>query len=187
MPATVRFSWGRTTVLFSVLVALPSAGWASSQPTAPARAIESPSHPDPVIRRALMLLPAPVAVPIEVIETSRLSASLKRAIGRACTFIRIGDPRIYVSASCPAYLGADESRFEAMKLAALLRHEQAHLEGADESRARLIEARIFRELLHSAPAEYQTPGVVYAAALERYAAQRLVRHKLSKTAESQTP
>jgi hypothetical protein len=74
-----------------------------------------------------------------------------------------------------------------MKLAALLRHEQAHLEGSDELRARLIEARTFRELLRSAPAEYQTPGVVYATALERYAAQRLVRHTLSKTAASQTP
>ena len=187
MPATVRFSWGRTTVLFSVLVALPSAGWASSQPTAPARAIESPTHPDPAIRRALMLLSAPIAVPIEVIDTSRLSVSLRRAIGRACTFIRVGDPRIYVSPSCPAYLGADESRLEAMKLAALLRHEEAHLKGSDESRARLIEAQVFRELLRSAPAECQTPGVIYATAIERYAAQRVARLKSSKTSESLTP
>jgi hypothetical protein len=52
----------------------------------------------------------------------------------------------------------ERSRFEALTLAALLRHERAHLEGADESRARLIEARVLRELLRSAPAEYQTPG-----------------------------
>jgi hypothetical protein len=187
MPATVRSSWGPTTALLSVLVALPSAGRASTLPTAPVQAIESPSHPDPAVRRALTLLSTPVAAPIEVIETSRLSASLRRAIGRACTFVRVGDPRIYVSASCPAYLGADESRLEAMKLAALLRHEQAHLEGADESEARLIEARVFRELLRSAPAEYQTPGITYAAAIERYAAQRVARHTLSRTSESQTP
>jgi hypothetical protein len=187
MPATVRFSSGRTTVLLSLLAALPNVGWASAQPTAPARAIESPSHPDPAVRRALMLLSAPIAAPIEVIETSRLSVPLRRATGRACTFIRVGDPRIYVSASCPAYRDADESRLAAMKLAALLRHEQAHLEGADESGAREIEARVFRELLRSAPAEYQTPGVVYAAAIERYAAQRVARLKSSKTPESQAP
>ena len=187
MPAGVRFGWGVTAAMFSVLVALPSAGWRSSRQSAHEQAIESPSHPDPAVRRALTLLSAPVAVPIEVIDTSRLSALLRRAIGRACTFIRVGDPRIYVSASCPTYLGADESRFEAMKLAALLRHEQAHLEGADESRARLIEARVFRELLRGAPAEYQTPGVVYAAAIERYATQRVARRVLPRTPESQTP
>jgi len=187
MPATGRFSCGRTAALFSVLVALPSCGRASSEPTALVRAIESPSHPDPAVRRALTLLSAPVGVPVEVIETSRLSAPLRRAVGRACTFIRVGDPRIYVSASCPAYLQAEESRFEAMKLAALLRHEEAHLDGADESRARLVEARVFRELLGSAPAEYQTPGVVYAAAIERYPAQRVARHRSSKTPGSQTP
>ena len=38
-----------------------------------------------------------------------------------------------------------------MKLAAILRHEMAHLEGADEAGARDVEARTFRELVRTAP------------------------------------
>ena len=38
-----------------------------------------------------------------------------------------------------------------MKLAAILRHEMAHLDGADEVRAYLLEAEMFRKLRGPAP------------------------------------
>ena len=58
-----------------------------------------------------------------------------------------------------------------MKLAAILRHEVAHLEGADERHARLIEARVFRELVvrHASESEL-TEGMRYAADIEKSAA-----------------
>ena len=58
-----------------------------------------------------------------------------------------------------------------MKLAAILRHEVAHLGGADERHARLIEARVFRELVvrHASESEL-TEGMRYAADIEKSAA-----------------
>ncbi len=78
----------------------------------------------------------------------------------ACAYVRIGVPRIFVNSSCPTYLAAGESLFEAMKLAAILRHEMAHLDGEDEAQARAREAITFRELLRRAPAHLLTPGIL---------------------------
>jgi hypothetical protein len=133
------------------------------------------AHDDPSIRRALSLLDWPASVPIDVVDVAQLAVPLRRAVGRACTFVRVGGRRVYVSSACSAYRQAETSLFDAMKLAALLRHELAHLDDADESEARIIEARTFRDLLRQAPAEYQRPGIEYATIIERHAAALLAR------------
>lgn len=123
---------------------------------------------------ALAMAQWSTAAPIEVVDVGRLPQPLRDAVGHSCAFVKSGARRIYISSSCPAYQRAESSVLDAMKLAALLRHELAHLEGADEARARRIAAQTFRALLARAPHECQTPGMVYAVALEQLAIPRAV-------------
>lgn len=81
-----------------------------------------------------------------------------------------GTRRIYVNSSCPVYQASAESLLDAMKLAAILRHEMAHLDGEDEAGAYAREARTFRELVCRAPRHLLAPCLIYAVALERRAA-----------------
>lgn len=173
-----RFNRWPALALMSWVWVWPVSAWGSpDDATAKHPAVSPPRHADPSIRRALSLLSNPVATPVEVVEVHRLPQALRQAVGRAWTFVRVGVSRIYVSSMCPAYVGAMASRLEAIKLAALLRHELAHLEGADEPAARLIELRTFRDLVRRAPAECQTPGVIYANTLERLAAALAVNRE----------
>ena len=73
----------------------------------------------------------------------KLAESLRRQVGKTCAFVINQAPPVYVLSYVPAYQEALSSLFEAMKLAAILRHEVAHLEGADERHAPLIEAGSF--------------------------------------------
>ena len=123
------------------------------------------------VRRAAALLPTRFDVTIELVDPRNLPVSLRRLVGNACAFVINQAPPVYVVSSCPAYQEALSSLFEAMKLAAILRHELAHLQGADERQARLIEARVFRELIvrHASESEL-TEGMRYAADIEQSAA-----------------
>ena len=123
------------------------------------------------IRRAAGLLPTRLDITIEVVDLRKLAESLRRQVGKTCAFVINQAPPVYVLSSCPAYQEALSSLFEAMKLAAILRHEVAHLEGADERHARLIEAQVFRELIvrHASESEL-TEGMRYAADIEKSAA-----------------
>lgn len=84
-----------------------------------------------------------------------------------CAFVTNGRPPIYVSTRCAPYKRAENDLLEAMKLAAILRHEEAHLEGADERTARKVEAATMRDLVRRASREHMRKGMLYAAALEQ--------------------
>jgi hypothetical protein len=123
-------------------------------------------HPDPAVRRALSLLPGPIDATIEVIDSRVLSRADRRLLQGVCAFVYPGVAHIFIADTCPAYRGAERSLFEAIKLAGILWHELAHVEGADEPDARRLESEAVRWMLRHAPAEHQTPGMIYAAALE---------------------
>ena len=164
-------SWVVALALAQWIIGAPLPSWGSSDGAHPKPdGVGSTRHPDPAIRHALSRLSTPVPVPVEVVDVGRLPQSLRNAVRHSCAFVRSGNRRIYITSSCPAYRRAESSVLDSIKLAALLRHELAHLEGADEARARLIEARTFRALLADGPPESQTPGMFYAVALERLAA-----------------
>jgi hypothetical protein len=186
-----RYSWVMAAFLAGMLGA-PANGRGALENDRSSGVVRSAvTHHDPSIRRALSLLDWPASVPIEVVDVAQLAEPLRRAVGRACTFVRVGLRRAYVSSACSAYVEAETSLFDAMKLAALLRHELAHLDDADEPEARIIEARTFRDLLRRGPAEYLRPGMEYANAVERHAAALLARRAptrdLARTATVKVP
>jgi hypothetical protein len=168
-PKPERSSWWQVSALTASLVVSPCTSWAS-----PGRGLTplgvSSNHADKSIRRALSLLQAPTPVPIEVIDARKLPRALGQVVKRTCAYVQKGILRIYVNSSCPVYQAAGDSLFDAMKLAAILRHEMAHLDGEDEARAYFREVGTFRELLGRAPAHFLTRGMAYAVELERRAA-----------------
>jgi hypothetical protein len=142
----------------------------------------TPRHEDEAIRRAVALLQPSIVPPIEVIDVGSLPQSYRRLVEGTCAFVRSGSPHIHINSSCPVYHGARADLFEAMKLAAILRHEIAHLDGEDEAGAYRAEARTFRELLGGAPGHDLTRGMAYAVELERRAALISIRRAASVVA-----
>ena len=134
-----RFIGGWTAILLVELVlGFAAAPSALPQATGQAETLTlSSRNAGNAIRRAAGLLPTRLNVTIEVVDLRKLAESLRRQVGKTCAFVIDQAPPVYVLSSCPAYQEALSSLFEAMKLAAILRHELAHLEGADERHARL--------------------------------------------------
>jgi hypothetical protein len=129
-----------------------------------------PINSDIRIRRALALLPTIPPVAIEVLDARTLPSVLQTDVHGACAFIMKGVSRINVLSSCPSFQEAANSPLSAMQLAAVLQHEMAHLNGANEWQARMVELRAFRELLQRAPRSELVPGMQYAARIEVAAA-----------------
>ena len=170
MAVTPRCARQAATLMLATSLALPSMAWsARGGPAVPGQKAPRAGHADGAIRRALSLLQISVTPPIDVIDVDDLPQPLRRVTERSCAFVRKGVPRIQVNSSCAPYLAADESLIDAMKLAAILRHEMAHLEGADEAGARDVEARTFRELVRTAPYLLRQ-SFEYAVELDRRAA-----------------
>ena len=98
------------------------------------------------------------------------------------TFVTYGIDHGLVGAEITDFRAAQESLFDAMKLAAILRHEVAHLESADESRAYELEAAAFRALVGRGPTHFVSRGLAYANELDRRAAAADVRSGLTANA-----
>jgi hypothetical protein len=158
--------WAHAAVALGLILGVLFPGQAGAAGNRPA------DHTDPAIRRALSLLPVPVdeTVTIEVIALRELSKPDRHLLRQVCAFVRPGVPHILIVPTCPAYRGAETSLFEAIKLAGILRHELAHVAGAGEREARRQESKAVRLMLRRAPAEHQTPGMLYAADLDARAA-----------------
>ena len=139
-------------------------------------------HADPAIRRAQSLLEPPIPIPIHVVDVRKLPPNLAEMVKGTCAYIHKGVARIYVTSSCPVYRAAQESLFDAMKLAAILRHEMAHLDAADETRAYKLEATAFRELVGRGPTHFVSRGLAYANELDRRAAASDARSRLNAKA-----
>jgi hypothetical protein len=164
-----RLRWWQVPALVVWLAIPTGGGWASTHTGVMSTEGEL-GHSDPSVRRAQSLLQTTSFVPVEVVDIGKLPRRARRMAEQTCAYIRKGVHRIYVNSSCPVYQAARDSRFDAMKFAAILRHEMAHLDGADEATAYLFEARTFRDLLREAPAHLLSRGLAYAVELERRAA-----------------
>lgn len=148
-----------------LLLMLPLLLTAWTAPDARASQQEEALSRDPRIQRALDWLPQPPAVPIDIVDVHRLATRLAREVRTACGFIIRGVPRIYISSRCPAYQRAEHNPLEAIALAAVIGHEMAHLDGADETRAREVEADLVQTLAARLPGEYRVRAAVYVADL----------------------
>jgi hypothetical protein len=162
-------NWRLALALILLLMHSPCVVWALAGQGASGRA-DSVEHVDPSIRRAQSLLDTRIPVPIDVVDVRTLPPALGRLVKGTCAYVHHGVPRIYVTSSCPVYQAARDSLFDAMKLAGILRHELAHLEGADEARAYVLEARTVRQLVGRGPSHFVTRGLAYAGDLDRRAA-----------------
>jgi hypothetical protein len=163
------------------LAVSPGAAWAgiSQGPTGTGH---RSGHADPAIRRAQSLLDIDIPVPIDVVDVRNLPPFLAEMVKGTCAYIHNGVPRIYVTSSCPVYQAAQESLFDAMKLAAILRHELAHLETADEMRAYKLEAAAFRRIVRRGPTHFISRGLAYANELDRRGAASEARSRLTANA-----
>jgi hypothetical protein len=122
---------------------------------------------DPLIQRALDWLPRQPTVPVEVVDIDRLAPHLTRQVRGACGFVIRGVPRIYIVSRCRAYQRAEHSPLDAIALAAVIGHEMAHLDGADERQARRIELELVQTLAAPLPGEYRVRVAAYVADLRR--------------------
>jgi hypothetical protein len=122
---------------------------------------------DPSILRALEWMPRKPTVPIGVVNVNRLAARIKDEVYGACGFVIRGVPRIFISSRCPMYQHASDNPLDAIALAALIAHEMAHVEGADERQARQVEEELFLQLAQQLPGQYQVRVALYLDALRR--------------------
>jgi hypothetical protein len=143
-----------------------------------------PINSDIRIRRAVALLPMLPPVAIAVVDARTLPSVLQTDVHGACAFIMKGVARINVLSSCPSFQEAANSLLSAMQLAAILQHEVAHLNGANEWQARIVELRVFRELLQGAPRSDLVAGMQYAARIE--VATAAAQKKLAQAADLAT-
>jgi hypothetical protein len=157
---------------------------AQSGATEDVKAGYGPRNSDIRIRRAVALLPMIPPVAIEVVEARTLPSVLQTDVHGACAFIMKGVSRINVLSSCPSFQEAANSLLSAIQLAAVLQHEIAHLNGANEWQARIVELRVFRELLQRAPRSELLAGMQYAARIEVAAAA--AKKKLARAPDPAT-
>lgn len=181
LPNARGFNWSRVLAMVASLAVSPGPAWAAIS-RGPTGTGQQSGHTDPAIRRAQSLLDTVIPVPIDVVDVRNLPPLLAEMVKGTCAYIHNGVARIYVTSSCPVYRAAQESLFDAMKLAAILRHELAHLEAADETRAYKLEAAAFRGLVVRGPTHFISRGLAYANELDRRAAASEARSRLRANA-----
>ena len=129
------------------------------------------SPAEAVLAAVLPLLPAEhrPTVPVLVVDPARLSAPIAAGARGACAFVIPPAPRaILLVASCAHVREARRTgdRLALAAVAATIAHEQAHVRGADERAARIVELAVFRRLAESLPAAQRGEALAYARRLE---------------------
>jgi hypothetical protein len=135
----------------TVIVSLAFAGTATAQPDAGTQVPGPSSSIEAALEAAIGILPERhrPQVPLIVVDPSTASRQLLRMSRRACAFVL--EPArsvIFVRADCPAlveYLRSGD-RVALMVVAALVAHENAHVDGAGELEARRVEMAVFSHL-----------------------------------------
>jgi hypothetical protein len=126
---------------FAVL-ALPA-----DAPAAQRTIIDAAPHALPAIRQALAALPrAPLRV--SVVDEKYVASELRSRFRRAEAFVATGRPVVYLTSHSPVLRAAVEgSPAHVCALAAVIWHEMAHLDGADEAEARRREEVLWTRFL----------------------------------------
>jgi hypothetical protein len=106
-------------------------------------AIDAPAESEAAIRRALGLLPRR-PVEVAVVTADRVEPHSRERFWRSEAFFSKGSPVVYLTSHSPVLKAAQEgSSIHVHVLAAIIWHEMAHLEGADEPEAQRREAAMW--------------------------------------------
>lgn len=129
-------------------------------------AAQAPAPPPETraIERALKLFPQPPAAPLRLIEPDRVEGGQAvRALDAFVVHEQTGEVRrvIYLNRRSPIVANAVAGKdLDIAILAAVIRHEEAHLDGADEPLARELERKFFQSLVFSGRVPIQS-GFAY--------------------------
>jgi hypothetical protein len=119
-----------------VVVGCGAAGVAVATAEARARpVIDAPAESQAAIRRALGLLPRRPAE-VSVVTADQVDPEARERFLKAEAFFSKGRPTVYITEHSPVLQAAQQgSSIHVHVLAAIIWHEMAHMEGADESEA----------------------------------------------------
>jgi hypothetical protein len=129
------------------------------------------TSPMALLAAAIALLPTShqPTVPVVPVEAGRASQVLVEMARGSCAFVQEPDRLvIFVNLDCPhARLAKRGDLVGLIALAATIAHEQAHVTGADEPRARLIEEGVFRQLALRLPPDRQVQALSHLQLLRQ--------------------
>jgi hypothetical protein len=140
----VRHSpFGPRAALVVGLALVFATGAARRADAAPETIIEAPPDAEAAIRRALKLLPRRPQQ-VEVVGEGRVEPESRERFGRSEAFFSKGSPVVYVTSHSPVLHAAQQgSSVHVHALAAIIWHEMAHIEGADEAEAQKREEKLW--------------------------------------------
>jgi hypothetical protein len=110
-------------------------------------------------------------LPVVVVDTAKVTKVVARFADGNCGFVLQPNPTaIFVNATCPYVkegLRPSPRPIAIAAVAALLAHEQAHVNGADEAAARRVELKTFRRVVMQLRREREPDAMRHATELER--------------------
>jgi hypothetical protein len=110
-------------------------------------AITAPAESEPAIRRALSLLPRRPAEVI-VVTADEVDPEARERFLKAEAFFSKGRPTVYITRHSPVLEAAQQgSSIHVHVLAAIIWHEMAHMEGADEAEAQRREEAMWKRFV----------------------------------------
>ena len=126
-----------------IVLSLASAAWAAAAPARVRTVIEAPAEAEPTIRRALKLLPRPPKQ-VSVVGAEQDGPDSRQRFARSEAFYSSGSPVVYITSHSPVLDGARQgSSIHVHALAAIIWHEMAHIDGADEAQAQKREESLW--------------------------------------------
>jgi hypothetical protein len=133
--------------------------------------ITGSAESEPAIRRALSLLPRRPAE-VSVVDADQVDPEARERFLRAEAFFSKGRPTVYLTRHSPVLRAAQEgSSIHVHVLAAIIWHEMAHMEGADELEAQRREESMWRRFVRD--------GVVDQVAALRFLKRMVDRHQVA--------
>jgi hypothetical protein len=130
-----------------LVVALLSTGVARPAQGTPATVVEAPASAQAAIRRALKLLPRR-PLQVSVVGEEKVGPDSRERFWRSEAFFSKGSPIVYVTSHSPVLQAAQQgSAVHVHALAAIIWHEMAHIEGADEPAAQKQEETLWTRFI----------------------------------------
>ena len=109
--------------------------------------ITAPGESEPAIRRALSLLPRRPQE-VSVVDAEQVDPEARERFLKAEAFFSKGRPTVYLTRHSPVLRAAEEgSSIHVHVLAAIIWHEMAHMEGADEPEAQRREESMWKRFV----------------------------------------
>jgi hypothetical protein len=128
---------------WTVGVVFGVAALTAAVPASPCTVIAAPAESEHAIRRALGLLPRRPSQ-VWVLGEESIALPDREKFRRSEAFVTRASPVVYVTRHSPVLRAAQQgSSVHVHALAAILWHEMAHLDGADEAEARRREASLW--------------------------------------------